>query len=265
MHPLALEFITGHGLTPPEFIALAARLGVPRLGLAPMPIVRFPEDRPAWDLRDAGLRRDTVAALKAHGVEVVLGEGFMIHPAMDMANAGADLDLMAELGARAVNCVGLDPDPTRSREQFARFARGAAERGMRATVEFLPGMPVATLADAVDHVRASGVSGAGVLIDAMHFFRSGSQVSDLAALDPALIGHVQLCDMPVGLSDADYMDGAKNERLVPGQGILPLREFVDALPDGQVLGIETPQRSLGATPDAERIAAALAATEALLR
>lgn len=265
MHQFALEFITGHGLTPPEFIAAAAALGCPRIGLAPAPIVSFPEGRAGWNLReDAALRRATREALGAHGVAVVLGEGFMIHPAMDMANAEADLDLMAELGAARVNCVGLDPDAARSRAQFARFAEGAAARGMGATIEFLPGMPVGTIAAALEHVRASGVAGAGVLVDAMHFFRSGGDLAALAALDPALIGHVQLCDMSEGLDDAAYMDSAKNERLMPGTGVLPLREFVAALPAGKVLGIEAPQRSRGAMPDRERMAEVLAATEGLL-
>jgi sugar phosphate isomerase/epimerase len=40
------------------------------------------------------------------------------------------------------------------------------------------------------------------------------------------------------------MEEAMYERLAPGEGELPLRDIIRALPDGLVIELEVPQRSL---------------------
>ena len=243
MDRLGIEFITSLGQDPVDFVHTAADLEITRIGIALAPIVLVPEDAPRWSLRDdPALLADVKSALKSRSVSVMLGEGFLIHPQMDLANSAADLDLLAGLGAERLNLVGLEPDLARSQDQFARFAEMADERGMGATIEFLPGMPVGDLKTALAHVAVSGCANAGVLIDSMHFFRSGGTIAQLRALDPAKIGHAQLCDLPDVSPYETYADQAKFERLAPGEGTLPLREFVKALPAGVLLGLEVPQR-----------------------
>ncbi|MFM6933364.1 MAG: sugar phosphate isomerase/epimerase family protein [Novosphingobium sp.] len=242
-HPLAIELITALGQDPVEMVHLAADLGVPRIGLALNPVAVVPEDAKPWNLRtDAAHYRAVKAAIADRGVEVVLGEGFLIHPQMDMAASEADFDLLAELGTRTVNCVGLEPDVARCHDQFAMFARLAAARGMAATIEFMPFVAIDSLAKAVDCANACDGGTGSVLFDSMHVFRTGTSLSDIAALDPAMIGHVQLCDARSSWPDGDYMTNAKFERLVPGEGDLPLRDFLRALPDGLVIGLEVPER-----------------------
>jgi sugar phosphate isomerase/epimerase len=105
-----------------------------------------------------------------------------------------------------------------------------------------------------------------LLIDTMHFIRSGSGAGDIAALDPNLIGYVQLCDVPLVSKHATCMEEALYERMVPGTGELPLLDILAALPPQLVLGIEVPQRSLadaGVGPY-ERVARCIEATRNLL-
>jgi hypothetical protein len=62
------------------------------------------------------------------------------------------------------------------------------------------------------------------------------------------------------------MDEALYERMVPGTGELPLLDILTALPEGVVIGLEVPQRSLaeaGVGPH-ERVARCLEATRGLL-
>ncbi len=244
MDRLGIEFITALGQDPVDFVHLAADLGAPHIGIALAPIVMVPEDGPRWSLRnDAALFNRTKAAISARDVTVMLGEGFLIHPQMEMANSAADMDLLANLGAQRLNVVSIDGDLSRSHDQFALFAEMAGERGMAATIEFLPGMPSGDLASATAHVIASGSTNAGVLLDSMHFFRSGGTIAQLKATDPALIGHAQLCDLPEVSPFTEYADQAKYERLAPGHGVLPLAEFYAALPDSIMIGLEIPQRS----------------------
>src|SRR6202011_5859268 len=90
--------------------------------------------------------------------------------------------------------------------------------------------------------------------------------ADITALDPNVIGYVQLCDAPLKTKHLAYMDEALYERMVPGTGELPLLDILAALPEGIVIGLEVPQRSLaeaGVGPH-ERVARCLEATRSLL-
>jgi len=237
---IGIEFISVLGLPPVEFVELAADLGCRSIGIALEPIVRS-KLYPNWSLRDdAGLRRNTLDALRRCGVSISLGEGFIAWPNKDIRDVSADLDTMCELGARQVNIVGVDPDRGRTFDQCATFAELAGARGLGATLEFMPGLSVGDLQSAVAAIHHAGKPNFRVLIDAMHFFRSGSKVSQLLALDSKLIGHVQLCDVPLISGGLSYADEARFARLPPGEGELPLLEFLAALPEHVPMGVEVP-------------------------
>lgn len=263
MTRLGIEFICVLGMPPIEFIRLARKLDVANISLASQPFTTNPHGYPAWNLlEDRSLVRETKAALADNGVSVSLGEGFLIREGMDLATLAPTLDLFAELGAPVGNAVSL----TGSAETFGRFAQMAAERGLRATAEFLPLMPPASFAEALAYVDACGQNNAQVLVDAMHFFRGGSKVEELAAADPARIGYVQLCDVPMPARTGDYGLEALEERLAPGQGDLPLAQFVQALPPGITIGLEVPEtrKALAGIGPIERLEPVIAAARRLL-
>ncbi|MFC0204517.1 sugar phosphate isomerase/epimerase family protein [Novosphingobium soli] len=241
-HPLGLELLTVLGLDPVEHVTLAADLGCSAisLGLTQLPERFNPHGYPAWSLReDAGLRRELKAALRDRGVGICLAEGLGVTQREDASARARDMDLFADLGARRVNAVDMGAERERAFDQFAVLAQMAEARGMAFSIEFSPIFTIRTLADALAAVRHVGDGRATVLIDTMHFFRSGGSVAEIAALDPALIGYVQLCDVQ-RKSTQDYLSDAMTGRMIPGQGELPLREFVEALPRGQLLGLEVP-------------------------
>jgi len=78
----------------------------------------------------------------------------------------------------------------------------------------------------------------------MHLVRSGSGAADLVAIDPDYIGYAQLNDTTLQPRIDDYMQEAMFERMVPGEGELPLRDILSALPPDIVIELEVPQRSL---------------------
>ena len=265
---VALEFICTFGMTPVEHIELAARLGCHRIGFAPAPVVTLPGLYPAWDLRtDAALRRDTIKALADNGVVLSLGEGFLIMPGKAVADLGPDLDLAVELGAPMVNCCVLAPDMGFAVDNFGQFAAMAAERGLQVTVEFLAGMmAIGDLPSAAALVRAVNNPAAGLLIDAMHLYRSGASHADIAALEPGLVRYAQVCDVPLVSTFENYGEEASYERGAPGDGELALADFVNALPANVTIGLEAPMRArtLAGVGAFERLAPALAATRALV-
>ena len=246
-HPLGLELLTVLGLGPVEHVTLAADLGCTSvsMGLAQLPERFNPHGYPAWSLReDPALRRELKAALADRGVAISIAEGLGVAPDLDAAARAADMDIFAELGALRINAVDMGVERERAFDQLAVLAGMAAARDMDFSIEFCPAFTIRSLPEALDAVRHIGEGRATVLIDSMHFFRSGGTVREIADLDPALIGHVQLSDAarkgPKGEDRTSYMAEAMAGRMIPGQGELPMREFVEALPRGQVLGLEVP-------------------------
>lgn len=264
---LAIEFISTLGMLPTDHVEIAARLGVSKVGLAPCPIAANPHGYPAWDLRtDPALLRATKAALAANSVSVSLGEGFLIMGGLEISHAEPIMDVMAELGAPAVNTIVMEQDRSRAFDQFALYTGMAAQRGMIACLEYMPMMWPINAAEAAEFVTDSGAANARVLIDAMHFYRGGSSAADLAAIDPAVIGYVQICDVPMPAKNPDYGAEARDNRLAPGEGDLPLAEFIRAIPAGVTVGLEVPMTA-GAEAgmgQEERLTPAIAAARALL-
>lgn len=243
MHSIGIEFISVLGQPPVDYVHTAADLGVRHIGMAPAPIVTVEGLYPPWSLvEDAALRREVKAALADRGLSVSVGEGFLIMPGMDVQEFAGQVDAMAEIGAPVLNVIGVNPDPSGAADQLGAFAELAASRGLRTTIEFVPGTPFGDLPSAVDIVGRVGRPDFAVLVDAMHLFRTGSTAKDLAALDPALIGYVQICDVP-WVSDQPYADEARFERRAPSDGELPLKDMIAALPPGIHLGLEVPMRA----------------------
>jgi sugar phosphate isomerase/epimerase len=266
MNTIGIEFISVLGQPPVDYVHTAAELGIRHIGMAPAPIVTVEGLYPAWSLvEDAGLRRAFKAALAERGVSVSVGEGFLLMPGMAVQDLAPQVDAMAEIGAPVLNVIGVNPDPNGAADQLGAFAELAAARGLRTTIEFVPGTPFGDLPSALDIVHRVGRPDFAVLVDAMHLFRTGSTAADLAAVAPALIGYVQICDVP-WTSDLDYADEARFERRAPGDGELPLKDMIAALPLDIHLGLEVPMRAraeAGIGP-VERLRPAIAAMRDLV-
>ncbi|HEX7871409.1 MAG TPA: TIM barrel protein [Sphingobium sp.] len=264
---IGLDLISVLGMPPVDYVALAGELGCTHITLAPKPVVAVPELYANWTFHgNPGLLRDTKAALADHGITVAGGEGFFIVPGRDVADSVADLDILAELGTDAVTACAFEPDQTRALDQLAVLAELAAARGMGANIEFVPGLAIGDLPTALAAVRHVGRPGFGIVVDAMHIYRSGSTAADVAAIDPAIIGHIQLCDVPVAVAAEGYGYEASFERLCPGDGELPLAELVAALPRDHLIALEVPMkaRALAGESPADRLRPCVEAVRGLI-
>jgi sugar phosphate isomerase/epimerase len=244
MSRLGIGFLGGFGLPPVEFVNLTADLGCRQMSTVVRGLPLVPLGYPPYSLKDAKLRRDVLAAMNHRGVTISLGDGFLVLPGADMHTFAADLDALAELGVPRINVVSLDPDVARTFDQFAILTELAAQRNIQTVVEPVPGLTVGDLPTALaarDHV---GRSDFRLLIDTMHLVRSGSGAADVAAIDPDHIGYAQLNDTTLGPRMENYMEEAMFERMVPGEGELPLGEILSALPRDIVIELEVPRRSL---------------------
>ncbi|HEX7856339.1 MAG TPA: TIM barrel protein [Sphingobium sp.] len=244
MVQISLDSISTLGMPPYGHVELAERLGCSHLCLSVAPIVHLPELYPQWSLRDdPSAVREVKAALALSGLRVLAGEGFFIAPCHDVEGLGQDFDIMAELQAARLTVYSLEPDRSRALDQLAIMAEMAAARGMGVNLEFVPTLAIADLRSALSAASYIGRDDFGLVLDAMHIFRSGATEIDVAAIDPGLIGHVQLCDVSLTHDPAHYGFEASFERLQPGEGELPLTAFLRALPDDRPIGLEIPMRS----------------------
>lgn len=242
---LGIGMLSVFGLPPVELVNLAADLGCRFVSAALQGMPLVPLGYPRFSLADdAGLRQAVLAAMDDRAVRISLGDGFLVLPGADVRTFRADLDVLAGLGVPRINVVSLDPDVPRSFDQFAALTDLAAQLGIQTLVEPVPGLTVGDLPTALAAVEHVARPDFRLLIDAMHVVRSGSSAADLAAIDPARIGYAQLNDTTLRPRTENYLEEAMFERMVPGEGELPLREILSVLPSDIVIELEVPRRRL---------------------
>jgi 2-keto-myo-inositol isomerase len=126
------------------------------------------------------------------------------------------------------------PDSNLTRAEVIRESRRvlqelcdiAARHGVALAFEFLgqPDCSVATLDLAHEIVQTSDRPNLGLVIDSFHFYAGGSNVEMIEAVDPKLIYVFHINDA----EDLPLEELEDRHRLLPGLGILPLREMVAA-------------------------------------
>jgi sugar phosphate isomerase/epimerase len=214
-------------------------------------------------LADSPLRRETIARLRHHGLGVLDAEVIRLRTDTDLAALEPFLDSAAALGARHVLVTGEDPDEARLAQRLGELCERAARHGLRPVLEFM----VFTAVKSVEQAdRIAAAAGCGVLVDPLHLSRSGgtpADVAELAAANPDRYPYAQICDAPATAA-ADLYEEAVGNRLAPGDGELPLRDLLAALPASAPLSVETPVAALSGAPPAERARHALVATHSLV-
>lgn len=257
-------------MPPLAFARLAATAGLSGVTLFAAQLAINPYGFAEWSLvRDRALRRDLRGLLDDLGLDLMLGEGCMVAPDREATACAPIIETFAELGAKRLNLISYEPDPARDFDQTCRIAELAGAAGLAVSLEFSarPGRP--TWPEFITRIVSAGLPNLSALIDAMHFCAAGGAPADLAAVPPALVGHLQLCDAhghALDPSGEAYAAAALHERLVPGEGTLPLAALVAALPPGVPVTLEIPQvaRSLAGEPQVERLRRAAARSRSLL-
>jgi len=246
MHRLTLAHLTVIGLTTPEIVTLAADIRCEGVALNPGtnnvdlggPISRLDTD-PA-------VRRATARALDATGVEVDLIDSIGIGPAFSLAETAVVLEVFRELGARRFNIFVMDNEMSRVSENLAALCELAKGIGMLPVLEFSGlGGPISSLKFATRLAASGDYPGLKLMIDSLHLARCGETPADIAAIDPALIGAAQICDGPLAHPGKDaYRYEALFERGVPGEGELPLLDFLKSIPTDVLVSPEVPLKAL---------------------
>jgi sugar phosphate isomerase/epimerase len=241
---LGLHHLTVADVSAVQLIEIAATIGVRQVSV----FVEAP--RRNLDLfptiRDQATASAVAEQLAARGVIVHNLEAYPLKRGHDLRPFRRSLEIGAFLGAARVTAQLYDSEESEAADTLASFCALVAEYGLPVGVEFMPFAKVDTLDKAVRVVSSSGATNASVTVDILHLTRTGSVPADLKRLDPKLIGYAQICDAPARINEVDPFYEAISERMIPGDGELPLREFVASLPDDLTLDIEVPLAALQA-------------------
>jgi sugar phosphate isomerase/epimerase len=146
----------------------------------------------------------------------------------------ADLLRAAEsLGALRMKSIGSfaggEVDVERAADEFGRLCEQArSASGMSVGLEPMPFSDIRTPDIALDIVTRAGRANGGVFLDVWHVARAGLEMKSLATIPVEHIAGVELDDADAEVRGT-LLEDTFNGRRFPGEGVLDVRGFVDAV------------------------------------
>ena len=258
---ISLAHLTVLDLPPPQMVKVAAYIGYDSVGLR---LIAVTDTTPGYPLMgNPEMMRETKAVLRDTGLAVMDIEFVRVTPDFDVKAFEPFLAAGAELGAAHVICAPYDADHWRLSDSLAAFADLAGEYKLCPVLEFFPWTSVPDLGSARHVVEQARRESLGILVDTLHFDRSGSRLADLDDLDRARLPFAHVCDAPVkaGYTTDELLHAGRAERLPPGQGEIDIRAILAHLPSDIPIALEVPMtaksRALGSAAVASEAFAAL--------
>lgn len=151
----------------------------------------------------------------------------------NLQRAERKFDLMEQLGTDfLLVCSNVSPqaidDMERAVADLRELAERAAKRNIRVGFEALAwGKHISDYRDAWEVVRRADHPHLGVVLDSFHILSRGHDLSIIGKIPREKIFFVQVADAP--LLDMDILQWSRHFRCFPGQGRLPLKDFMTAL------------------------------------
>ncbi len=187
-----------------------------------------------------GSPREVGAMIRDHGLEITLFQPFrdlegMPEPqrARAFERAERKFDLMGELGTELMLvCSNVSPlalgGVDRAAADLRELGERAARRGLRVGYEALAwGRHVADHRDAWEIVRRADHPSIGLILDSFHTLARRIDADTIRSIPGDRIFIVQLADAP--RIDMDLLQWSRHFRTMPGQGDLPVADFMRAV------------------------------------
>jgi sugar phosphate isomerase/epimerase len=265
MAKTSLAHLTVLDLAPPEVALVAAKAGFDHFGLRLHPV--RPGEEPPPLCGDTSMRRELLAILADTGVTLFDVEAFRLHKASDFGKIETAMEIAAFLNARNALVFIDERDHGLAVDLYSKFCDLSAIYGLDASLEFMPWLGVCSFDIAMRILADAKKPNARLLLDALHFFRAQTPLEVLKSLDPALLNYAQVCDAPYAAPPNldEIADEARYNRQFPGEGELPVVEFVAGLPRDLVLSPEVATANIaGSVSGLERAKRAYQSTKRVL-
>jgi len=216
------------GTTPPlEYIDATLKAGYEAIGIR---LYRAPGRTYNFNpiVGNPALMREVKSALAASGLEVFDIYSFYLRPEMEWDLILPALDFGGELGAKYVLVIGDDPEWERMCDSFGRLCDRIAPMRQTAVVEATVAA-LSPMSVAVKFMADCKRDNVGICLDPRQTFRDEHTFDVLHGQDAALLPYAQINDSSPFLSNAG---------LLPGEGVVPLAAYLDALPADIPLSVE---------------------------
>jgi len=228
MNPIVIAPTTLMRLAPLELIEHAARAGYDGIGirLYPSPHMAF---FPV--VGDSAMEAKVRAAVRDAGVKVYEIFTCYLQPDMDLEAMKRAHEFGAELGADYALVIGDDDDWGRQVDNFGSLCDNAAEFGLTCALEAPVNRRKLTTLDLnLKLIANSGRENVAISVDPVQYIRAGHRFDLLCDVDPKLMPYTQICDAKTMTPMEPYC--------MPGDGIVPLNEMLDIMPQGLPLSLE---------------------------
>lgn len=155
------------------------------------------------------------------------------HRARVFARAERKFDVMEELGCNLLMiCSNVAADShggiDRAAADLRELGERASKRGLRIAFEALAwGRHINDYRDSWEAVRRADHPAVGLVLDTFHILARKTDLSAIRAIPHDRIFLVQMADAPQ--LEMDYLSWSRHFRNFPGQGDLPLLDFMEAL------------------------------------
>ena len=186
------------------------------------------------------LLKETRLAAEQEGIVINDIENARIFNGVDIREYERDLEAAASLGVHEVLTNIWTSDLSFAGEAFCRLCEMAAKYGTHVNLEIVTWSAIPGIPEAKALLDRTGCENQGIVLDTIHFFRSGNTVRDLEGLPAEWFRYVHLCDAPAEIPEGEELiRTGLEERLVPGEGAVDIRGILQALPP-VVRGLEVP-------------------------
>jgi sugar phosphate isomerase/epimerase len=256
----SIAHLTFPDATVPGQISAAAEAGYDYLDLRVVGLRANGETRPLWE--DEPMVREAESRLATTGLRVLDVNVLQVEAGTKVDDAVPIFEIAQRFGARDLLVMGWDPDEASLVDKLAALCEAAKPYDVTISLEFARYTAVKSVEAAQKLVAATGQPNMAIMVDALHLARSGGTPSTVATIDPARLRYVQFCDARLEAPPDDQLRWeAQNDRLMPGEGALPLTALVRALPPDIPISIEVPSLALRDLPAVEIAHRCLEATK----
>jgi len=252
----SIAHLTLLSLSPPDLVEVAAAAGYDLVGFRAIPVGT--KDEPRHPLaHDRPLLIRTRRALAETGLKPLDVELAKIVPGLDPRVYLPAMEVAAELGARHILSSGWSEDRSFVLDTFIALCDLARPFGLTVEFEFVSFASIATLEAAADIVRNAQRDNAGLMIDTLHFDRSGTRLEELDTLPRQWLRFVQICNAPPCTTPTPdgMMQTAREGRSLLHEGCIDVAAILARLPE-MPYSIEAPNKAalaeLGAAEFARR-------------
>lgn len=249
---------------PPEKLAVAAHAaGYDAIGIR---IHEISKGSVAYSYKAGSKELRAFKSLLADlGMRVNGVDGFALNSNTDPTQFAALFETCGELGIKSLCICGDAPDKPKFAAMFAKMCEMAKPYGFRIDLEFMAWRTIGTLEQAYELVKMAGCDNGTIAVDSLHLYRSGGTAADLDKIPARCLGDIHLCDAarkaPIDKKLVDAVrngtakldstsgtpkgfEGLVNEarlgRMLPGDGELPLVDFLQHMPKTSAIGVEVP-------------------------